>query len=97
ELDALSLHDALPISMKAQWQRERELIKHLRGKKEKLEQLKAEAERLQRQGDYARASELRFGSIPALENDIASDTAQVDELRGARSEEHTSELQSLTN
>ncbi|HEX7837687.1 MAG TPA: ATP-dependent chaperone ClpB, partial [Kofleriaceae bacterium] len=68
-------------AMKAQWQRERELIKNLRGKKEKLEQLKAEAERLQRQGDYARASELRFGSIPELEKDIAQGTAQADELR----------------
>jgi ATP-dependent Clp protease ATP-binding subunit ClpB len=67
--------------MKAQWQRERELIKSLRTKKEKLEQLKAEADRLQRQGDYARASELRFGSIPALEKETASETAKVEELR----------------
>jgi ATP-dependent Clp protease ATP-binding subunit ClpB len=68
-------------AMKAQWQRERELIKGLRTRKEKLEQLKTEADRLQRQGDYARASELRFGSIPALEKDIAADTGKVDELR----------------
>jgi ATP-dependent Clp protease ATP-binding subunit ClpB len=67
--------------MKAQWQRERELIKSLRTKKEKLEQLKAEADRLQRQGDYARASELRFGSIPELEKVTASETAKVEELR----------------
>jgi ATP-dependent Clp protease ATP-binding subunit ClpB len=67
--------------MKAQWQRERELIKSLRTKKEKLEQLKAEAERLQRQGDYARASELRFGSIPELDKETARDTAQAEELR----------------
>ncbi|HZJ67950.1 MAG TPA: AAA family ATPase, partial [Kofleriaceae bacterium] len=68
-------------AMKAQWQRERELIKVLRSKKEKLDQLKTDADRLQRQGDYARASELRFGSIPALEKDIAADTGKVDELR----------------
>ncbi|HET7499650.1 MAG TPA: ATP-dependent chaperone ClpB [Kofleriaceae bacterium] len=68
-------------AMKAQWQRERELIKGLRVKKEKLEQLKSEAERLQRQGDYARASELRFGSIPELEKITAKETATVDELR----------------
>src|SRR3954469_14987441 len=67
-------------AMKAQWQRERELIKDLGVKKEKLEQLKAEADRLQRQGDYARASELRFGSIPELEKDTATETAQADEL-----------------
>jgi ATP-dependent Clp protease ATP-binding subunit ClpB len=68
-------------AMKAQWQRERELIRTLRAKKEKLEQLKADADRLQRQGDYARASELRFGSIPELEKDTARDAAQADELR----------------
>ncbi len=67
--------------MKAQWQRERELIRSLRTKKEKLEELKAEAERLQRQGDYARASELRFGSIPELEKVTAAETAKVDDLR----------------
>src|SRR6185503_5813517 len=67
-------------AMKAQWQRERELIKSQRGKKEKLEQLKTDLDRLQRQGDYARASELRFGSIPALEKDIAADTAKVEDL-----------------
>src|SRR3982751_51176 len=68
-------------AMKAQWQRERDLIARLRTQKEKLEQLKADADRLQRQGDYARASELRFGSIPALEAQTARDTAAVDELR----------------
>jgi ATP-dependent Clp protease ATP-binding subunit ClpB len=68
-------------AMKAMWQRERDLIARLRTQKEKLEQLKADAERLQRQGDYARASELRFGSIPALEAETARDTAAVDELR----------------
>jgi ATP-dependent Clp protease ATP-binding subunit ClpB len=67
--------------MKAQWQHERELIKGLRGAKEKLEQLKAEADRLQRSGDFARASELRFGSIPELAKKITVDAAKVDELR----------------
>jgi ATP-dependent Clp protease ATP-binding subunit ClpB len=67
--------------MKARWQHEREIIKNLRDKKEKLDQLRTEAERLQRTGDFARASELRFGSIPALEKEIATDTATVEELK----------------
>ena len=70
-------------AMKAQWQRERELIKHLREKKERIEQLKGDAERLQRQADFARASELRFGEIPSLEKEIAELTRQVEELRGS--------------
>ena len=67
--------------MRAQWQRERDVIKLLRDKKEKLELLRAEAEKLQRTGDYARASELRFGSIPALERELADEAAKVDALR----------------
>ncbi|HEU0032810.1 MAG TPA: ATP-dependent chaperone ClpB [Kofleriaceae bacterium] len=67
--------------MKARWQHERDLIKALRGNKEKLEQLKLEADKLQRTGDYARASELRFGSIPNLEKDLATQTAEVEDLR----------------
>ncbi|MGE0399785.1 MAG: ATP-dependent chaperone ClpB [Kofleriaceae bacterium] len=67
--------------MKAQWQRERDLIKGAGEKKEKLEQLKAEAEKLQRTGDYARASELRFGQIPELERDLAKTTDEVEALR----------------
>ncbi|MGE5186394.1 MAG: AAA family ATPase [Acidobacteriota bacterium] len=68
-------------AMKAQWKQERDVIASLRTKKEKLDQLKGEADRLQRTGDYARASELRFGSIPELEKQLAADTAKVDELR----------------
>ena len=68
-------------AMKARWQHERDLIKSLGDKKEKLEQLKAEAEKLQRTGDYARASELRFGSIPQIDKDIADEAAKVDALR----------------
>ena len=68
-------------SMKAQWQRERELIQRLRGKKEQLEELKGEAERVQRTGDFARASELRFGKIPQLDKDIAVDSAEMEKLQ----------------
>ena len=68
-------------AMKARWQHERDVIKTLGDKKQKLEQLRGEAEKLQRTGDYARASELRFGSVPQLEKEIANETAKVEELR----------------
>ncbi len=67
--------------MKARWQHERDVIGGLKTNKAKLDQLKTEADRLQRTGDFARASELRFGSIPALEKQLAEDTAKVDDLR----------------
>src|SRR5690606_26957878 len=68
-------------AMKARWLEEREVIKRLGDKKEKIEQLKHEAERLQRVGDFARASEIRFGTLPQLEKEIAADTQKVEELR----------------
>jgi len=71
--------------MKAQWKQEREVIASLRTKKEKLDQLKTDADRLQRTGDFARASELRFGTIPQLEKEIATDTTKVEDLRKAGS------------
>ncbi len=68
-------------AMKAQWKSERDLIASLRTKKEKLEQMKGEAERMQRSGDFARASELRFGTIPQLEQETAVETRKVEDLR----------------
>ena len=67
--------------MKARWQHERDVIKSLGDKKAKLEGLRSEADRFQRSGDFARASELTFGSIPELEKQIAAETTQVEALR----------------
>ncbi|HEY1558601.1 MAG TPA: ATP-dependent chaperone ClpB [Kofleriaceae bacterium] len=68
-------------AMKAKWQAERDLIRGLRTKKAQLDQLKGEADKLTRAGDYARASELKFGQIPTLEKEIATATAKVEDLR----------------
>jgi ATP-dependent Clp protease ATP-binding subunit ClpB len=67
--------------MRAQWQRERELISGQRAKKAELEAARGEVERLTRSGDYARASELRFGAIPRLERELA---AAADQLTAGR-------------
>ena len=68
-------------AMKAQWQREREVIAKLKAQNAQLDSLKSEADRLQRTGDFARASEIRFGSLPQLEKELAAQTAIVDQLR----------------
>ena len=64
-------------AMRAQWQRERALIATSRQQHADLEAARAEAERLTRTGDYARASELRFGTIPRLEKQLADATGQM--------------------
>jgi ATP-dependent Clp protease ATP-binding subunit ClpB len=54
----------------AQWQQEKAAIQNVRAQKTELEQLRLEAERAQRAGDYAKASELQYGRIPDLERRI---------------------------
>lgn len=58
--------------LSAQWQKEKDAIQVVRGKKEELERLRLEVERAQRSGDYARASELQYGRIPELEREVAT-------------------------
>jgi ATP-dependent Clp protease ATP-binding subunit ClpB len=54
-------------ALKAQWQEEKDYIKTLRGDREKMEQLKAEMERAEREGNLTRAAELKYGLLPELE------------------------------
>ncbi|HUS65028.1 MAG TPA: Clp protease N-terminal domain-containing protein, partial [Kofleriaceae bacterium] len=68
-------------ALTAQWQAERELIHQLRDAQKALEEARSEADRLQRQGDFARASELRFGRLPELEKKITGDKARLDEIQ----------------
>ncbi len=56
----------------ARWQQEKNAIQGVRTQREELERLRMEMETAQRTGDYARASELQYGRIPALERQIAA-------------------------
>ncbi|MFL5383855.1 MAG: ATP-dependent chaperone ClpB, partial [Longimicrobiaceae bacterium] len=67
--------------MKAQWQSEKAAIQEIRGKKEKLDELKVELDRASRTGDLARAAELQYGTIPALQKEIAESDARLAELQ----------------
>ena len=68
-------------TMKAQWQNERELIERLRDNQAKAETARTDAERAQRSGDFARASELRFGQIPEFERKVAADAEQLEKVQ----------------
>ena len=56
----------------AQWQQEKAAIQATRGLTEELEQVRLAIERAQREGDYARASELQYGRLPELEREVAA-------------------------
>ena len=55
-----------------QWQQEKAAIQATRGLTEELEQVRLAIERAQREGDYARASELQYGRLPELEREVAA-------------------------
>ena len=57
--------------MRAQWEREKQALQGVSDIKERLEQLRMEADRARRDGDLGRASELLYGEIPKLEGDLA--------------------------
>ena len=53
--------------MMARWQHEKDAIQGERALKEQIEQVRQEIDRAQRQGDFAKASELQYGRLPELE------------------------------
>ena len=58
-------------ALTARWEQEKAGLNRLGELKERLDALRVEADRAQRQGDLARASELFYGDIPTLEREIA--------------------------
>ena len=68
-------------TMRAKWQREKELIATVRAANEAIDQAKTEAERAQREADFAKASELRYGRLPALEKQAETATRAMEEAR----------------
>jgi ATP-dependent Clp protease ATP-binding subunit ClpB len=65
----------------AHWQQEKELIQRARTLKEEQEALRGEIERTQRAGDYTKASELQYGRVPQLEQQIREVEAKLAEIQ----------------
>ncbi len=62
---------------RAHWESERELVNKIQQDKEQMEQLRFEAERAEREGDYGKVAEIRYSKLKALEDDIAAVQAQL--------------------
>jgi len=65
----------------AGWQAEKTAIQRIQSAKQEYEDKRAEAERLERQGDLAGAAALRYGTLPELERTIDVATGELDELQ----------------
>ena len=57
-------------SLKAKWESEKNLVNKIQTNKQQIEQLKFEAERAEREGDYGKVAEIRYGRLQALEEEI---------------------------
>ena len=67
--------------MKARWQAEKDQIQKLRSLKERVDELRTEAERATRTADLQRAAEIQYGEIPRTEQDIEQADARLGELQ----------------
>jgi ATP-dependent Clp protease ATP-binding subunit ClpB len=66
---------------KAKWQAEKAVIERIRAAKERIEQLKLEAEQFERAGDYGRVAEIRYGRLTQLQAELEADGRQLAELQ----------------
>ena len=62
---------------RAKWEGERQLINKIQQDKQEMENLKLEAERAEREGDYGKVAEIRYSKLKALEDDIKQIQAQL--------------------
>jgi len=67
--------------MKVHWQQEKENISKIRDMKERMEKIRFEAERATKEGNLAKAAELQYGTIPALEKEIKDARAALSRLQ----------------
>ncbi|AFB73217.1 ATP-dependent chaperone ClpB [Corynebacterium pseudotuberculosis] len=65
--------------LKARWNNEKSAIDKVREAKEELEHLRSESEIAEREGDYGKVAELRYGRIPELEKQVAEAEAHTTE------------------
>ena len=62
---------------KAKWQQEKEIVEKIQNAKASIENLKLQAEQAERNGDYGKVAEIRYGKIKELEEEIVNLTDQL--------------------
>ncbi|MDP6955883.1 MAG: AAA family ATPase [Planctomycetota bacterium] len=68
-------------ALRTRWTTEKDLIGAMRAGKLLVEDLRAEAERTEREGDFERAGKLRYGELPEAEADLAASIARLGEVQ----------------
>ncbi|MEX0607794.1 MAG: ATP-dependent chaperone ClpB [Balneolaceae bacterium] len=71
-------------SMRVQWEQERDFIQKARELKQAIETSRNEADKAERQGNYEKVAELRYGTISQLEKDLAATKTKLDEMQDSQ-------------
>lgn len=71
--------------VRAKWQGEKEAIENIQKAKEELEHLKLEAEQAERNGDYGRVAEIRYGKLIEVNKELKEYEAIIDEMKASGS------------
>ena len=67
---------------RAKWEGEKDLVNKIQQDKQEIENLKFEAERMEREGNYERVAEIRYSKLTALEEDIKCIQEQLKSTQG---------------
>ncbi len=70
-------------ALRARWDREKQVIARIRDLREKIEEVRHDAERAERAADFEKAARLRYGEVVQLEKDLEQANQQLDELQGS--------------
>src|SRR5206468_3653636 len=70
--------------LRAQWQQEKAAITAIREKKSRLESVRMEIEKAERAADFAKAAELKYGTLAGLDREVAEAEAKLKELQQGR-------------
>ena len=69
-------------SFKAKWQSEKSLMDKIQQNKVEIENLKFEAEKAEREGDYGKVAEIRYGKLQALDQEIKDTQEELKQMQG---------------
>ena len=70
---------------RAKWESERQLVNKIQQDKQEMENLKYEAERAEREGDYGKVAEIRYSKLKVLEDDIKKIQTQLADAQNGNS------------
>lgn len=71
-------------TFRAKWESEKGLVNKIQQDKQEIENLKFEAERAEREGNYERVAEIRYSKLKALEDDIKAIQQQLQTTQGGQ-------------